>query len=228
MGDRIVRQCRRTWRRIGVPHAVAADMAAELAADLEAARRDRRDPRSYVGGDPAGFARAWASERGVVPVRPLLGRVAVAAVLGGLPGGFTGLFAAYGLSSEALASALGREELPEIGSWTFLACYVLSGVFAWAGMLAGASAVLRFHGDAARGETVRRLAYLLPVAGLATAFLTISAASALGFPFGLGYILAECLGSVGLLAASVVGIRWSVVGPLRDRHAEAGGEPVLG
>ncbi|MGI5164745.1 hypothetical protein ACQEU3_10360 [Spirillospora sp. CA-253888] len=227
MSDRIIRRCRRTWRRIGVPHAVAADMAAELAADLEAAERDGRDPQSYVGGDPAGFARAWASERGVVPTRPLLGRVAVVAMLGGLPGGFTGLFAAYGLGSQEWSSAVGHPESLEIPAWAILACYLLSGVFAWAGMLGGASAVLRFHGDVARSATVRRLAYVLPVAGLAAALLTIGAAAALEFPLGPRYILAECLGPVVLMTASVAAVRWSVVGPRRHRYAEAGGEPVL-
>ncbi|WP_157431695.1 hypothetical protein [Actinomadura hibisca] len=211
MNGQVVKQCRRTWRRLGVPRAVVADMTAELTADLETACQDGRDPQSYVGGNPAGFARAWASERGVVPVRPLIGRVATVAIVCGLPAAFMGLFVAYGLGSDAMADAAGGVTSGESPTWLILVGYVLSAVFAWAGMLGGVSAALRFHGDAARRATVRRLAFALPAAGLVAATVTIGIAARLEFPFGVRYLLAESLGPALFLASVVALVRWSVV-----------------
>jgi len=65
--------CRREWRRLGVPDPVAAEMAAEIAADLEQAEAEGVPAEEVLGSsvfDPAGFAAAWAKERGVVPVPP--------------------------------------------------------------------------------------------------------------------------------------------------------------
>jgi hypothetical protein len=65
--------CRREWRRLGVPDPVAAEMAAEIAADLEEAEGDGVPPEEVLGAsvfDPAGFAAAWATERGVIPAPP--------------------------------------------------------------------------------------------------------------------------------------------------------------
>jgi hypothetical protein len=63
-----VEQCRRKWKRLGVRGAVADEMAAELAADLEEAA----SPEEVLGSaaaDPGSFAAAWARERGVIPRR---------------------------------------------------------------------------------------------------------------------------------------------------------------
>ncbi|MGK5550992.1 hypothetical protein ACSNOI_05200 [Actinomadura kijaniata] len=215
----IVRRCRRTWRRIGVPREAAVDMAAELSSDLEAARLDGRDPYSYVGGDPAGFARAWASERGVVSLRPLTGRLTVAAALGGLPAGFVGLFAAFGLDSASTANVLGRTTPLEPPTWLILVFYIVSGVFAWAGMLLAASEVLRFHADAARRATVRTLAWALPLAGAGAAVVTAGAAGYLGHPFGVRYVIAEAVVPVVIVLTVVAGVRWDVV---RRRRAAGG------
>ncbi|WP_067813833.1 hypothetical protein [Actinomadura kijaniata] len=219
MSERVLGQCRRTWRRLGVPRVDIADMTAELAADLEAAERDGRDPQSYVGGDPAAFARAWASERGLVPVRALVGRVTLAAVLGGLPAGLAGLFVAYGLESATLVDATGGQADRDLSPWLFVAGYTLCAVFAWAGMVGGASAVLRFHGDAARRATVRALVWALPAAGLVAASVTIGLAARYGFPLGIRYFLAESLGPAAFLALVVAVVRWKVVGRRRGRPA---------
>src|SRR4051812_47127422 len=88
----VLRRCRWAWRRIGVPSAAITELAAELEADLEAAWRDGRQPIDYVGGDPAGFARAWAAARDLVPQRLYLVRLALATVLGAIPGCLAGLF----------------------------------------------------------------------------------------------------------------------------------------
>jgi hypothetical protein len=62
--------CRREWRRLGVPDPVAAEMAAEIAADLGEAEAEGVPPEEVLGSsvfDPAGFAANWATERGVIP-----------------------------------------------------------------------------------------------------------------------------------------------------------------
>jgi hypothetical protein len=65
--------CRREWRRLGVPDPIAAEMAADLAADLEQAAAEGVAAEELLGSgafDPAGFAASWAAERGVVPESP--------------------------------------------------------------------------------------------------------------------------------------------------------------
>jgi hypothetical protein len=65
-----VEECRREWRRLGVPDPVANEMAADLTADLEEAKAEGASPEAVLGRsafDPRSFARAWATERGVIP-----------------------------------------------------------------------------------------------------------------------------------------------------------------
>jgi hypothetical protein len=65
-----VDECRREWKRLNVPDAVANEMAAELEADLQDAEADGRSPEEVLGDgvfDARSFAAAWASERGVIP-----------------------------------------------------------------------------------------------------------------------------------------------------------------
>jgi hypothetical protein len=62
-----VDQCRREWKRLGVPRAVADEMADELSSDLQ-----EGTPEDVLGadaGDARSFAHDWAAERGVVPRR---------------------------------------------------------------------------------------------------------------------------------------------------------------
>ena len=66
-----VEQCRREWKRLGVPDSVADEMAAELAADLNEAEADGVPARELLGNaatDPRSFAASWADERAVIPL----------------------------------------------------------------------------------------------------------------------------------------------------------------
>lgn len=65
--NEFVNECRREWKRLGVPRSTAEEMAAELATDL-----DEGTPEEVLGSDAvdaASFARAWATERGVIRPR---------------------------------------------------------------------------------------------------------------------------------------------------------------
>jgi hypothetical protein len=67
--DPFVEECRKEWKRLGVPDAAAAEMAADLSADLEEARTEGVAPEEVLGNgifDPKEFARSWATERGLV------------------------------------------------------------------------------------------------------------------------------------------------------------------
>jgi hypothetical protein len=71
-----VEECRREWRRIGVPDAVANEMAADLRADLQEAEAEGASAEEVLGSgafDPRAFAASWAAERGVIqaPVTPV-------------------------------------------------------------------------------------------------------------------------------------------------------------
>jgi hypothetical protein len=65
-----VEECRREWRRLGVPDPVANEMAADLSADLAEAESEGASAEEVLGSaafDPRSFAADWAAERGVVP-----------------------------------------------------------------------------------------------------------------------------------------------------------------
>jgi hypothetical protein len=71
--SKFVDQCRREWRRLGVPEDVAEEMAADLEADLAEAASEGSSAADVLGAgalDARSFAASWASERGVVP-RPV-------------------------------------------------------------------------------------------------------------------------------------------------------------
>jgi hypothetical protein len=74
--NEFVAECRREWKRLGVPDAVAEEMAADLAADLEEAAAEGVSAEAVLGSgafDPRSFAAEWAAARGVVvrtPRRP--------------------------------------------------------------------------------------------------------------------------------------------------------------
>jgi len=68
-----VEQCRREWRRLGVPDPLAEEMAADLASDLGEAEAEGVSPEELLGSsffDPRSFAASWAAERGIVPDPP--------------------------------------------------------------------------------------------------------------------------------------------------------------
>jgi len=67
--NEFVKECRSEWKRLGVPDAVANEMAADLAVDLEEAEADGTSAEEVLGSgafDPRSFATAWAAERGVI------------------------------------------------------------------------------------------------------------------------------------------------------------------
>lgn len=77
--NRFVDQCRSEWRRLGVPDAVANEMAADLTADLEEAEAEGASPEEVLGNgvfDPRSFAASWATARGVVPTDHRAPRIA--------------------------------------------------------------------------------------------------------------------------------------------------------
>jgi len=84
-----VEECRREWKRLNVPDAVATEMAAELEADLRDAEADGLSAEEVLGDgvfDAGSFAATWASERGVIPPSaapaPRSHRTLVAALIG--------------------------------------------------------------------------------------------------------------------------------------------------
>jgi hypothetical protein len=65
-----VEECRREWRRLGVPDRLAEEMAADLASDLGDAEAEGLSTEEYLGSsasDPRSFAASWATERGIIP-----------------------------------------------------------------------------------------------------------------------------------------------------------------
>ncbi len=65
-----VEQCRREWKRLGVPDPLAEEMATELASDLSEAEAEGVSAQELLGRsafDPPSFAATWASERGIIP-----------------------------------------------------------------------------------------------------------------------------------------------------------------
>jgi hypothetical protein len=97
--DRFVEECRKEWKRLGVPDAVANEMASDLEADLKEAEAEGISPEEVLGNgvfDPRTFAASWATERGVVgrpaaerrvPRSPLLVAAVAFAVVAALGGG---------------------------------------------------------------------------------------------------------------------------------------------
>lgn len=65
-----VDECRREWRRLGVPDLIADEMASDLEADLAEARADGVPEAEILGeSDPRRFAESWASARGLASER---------------------------------------------------------------------------------------------------------------------------------------------------------------
>ena len=77
-----VEECRREWKRLGVPDGLAEEMAAELESDLAEAEADGVSAAEMLGeSDPRRFAANWARERGLVseptPTEETTARLAV-------------------------------------------------------------------------------------------------------------------------------------------------------
>jgi hypothetical protein len=66
-----VEECRREWKRLGVPDLLAEEMATDLEADLQEAQSEGVSAAEILGeSDPRRFAETWASERGLVSAPP--------------------------------------------------------------------------------------------------------------------------------------------------------------
>jgi hypothetical protein len=91
-----VDECRREWRRLGVPDPIANEMAADLTADIQEAEAEGGSAEDVLGNsvfDPRRFAASWAGARGVTapvpvpaladhpPLRRAVPAIAVAAVV---------------------------------------------------------------------------------------------------------------------------------------------------
>lgn len=112
-----VEECRREWRRLGVPDPVANEMAADLRADLDEAATEGGSPEDVLGNsafDPRRFAAAWAVARGVTgpppPSRPSLWRppmaIALTVILAALT--LVGFVFLVGLRGQSFAFAIRR------------------------------------------------------------------------------------------------------------------------
>jgi hypothetical protein len=68
-----VEECRREWKRLGVPDPIANEMAIDLTVDIEEAEAEGGSAEDVLGNslfDPRRFAAAWASARGVTAPPP--------------------------------------------------------------------------------------------------------------------------------------------------------------
>jgi hypothetical protein len=66
--NEFVEECRREWRRLGVPDPIANEMAADLTADIEEAEAEGGSAEDVLGNsffDAQRFAASWAEARGV-------------------------------------------------------------------------------------------------------------------------------------------------------------------
>jgi hypothetical protein len=62
-----VEECRKEWKRLGVPTLLAEEMATELESDLAEAEADGVSAAEMLGeSDPRRFAATWAMERGLI------------------------------------------------------------------------------------------------------------------------------------------------------------------
>jgi hypothetical protein len=71
--NEFIEECRREWRRLGVPDPIANEMAADLTADIEEAEAEGGSAEDVLGNslfDPRRFAAAWAGARGVTAPSP--------------------------------------------------------------------------------------------------------------------------------------------------------------
>jgi hypothetical protein len=223
----VVDECRRTWRRLGVPREVADEMAADLEADLAAGAAEGYSPAAVIGTDTTAFAAAWATERGVVRPRLRLALTATAALIGAIPGAGFALFVVYGLSSDAMAEIFDGDVIrvgetayePSLSppDWLLLALYALGAVFAYAGAVGAVAAALHLRLDPVVGRTVRRLAATLPVATVAAVGATILYSSTTNFSTDFNVVVTDVVIATTVFAASAALVRFDTVRRERAR-----------
>jgi hypothetical protein len=112
-----IAECRREWRRLGVPEPAANEMAADLAADLKEAEQEGVSAEEVLGSgafDARAFAASWASERGLVPTqrRDRMRDHRLLLVLLGL----VVLLAAAGVTAELLVNSRSHRSSPVDGT----------------------------------------------------------------------------------------------------------------
>lgn len=87
--NRFVEECRKEWRRLRVPDAIANEMAADLSADLDEAEAEGASAEDVLGDavfDARAFAASWAAERGVIEppqLHPTGGRTSIPLLVAG-------------------------------------------------------------------------------------------------------------------------------------------------
>jgi hypothetical protein len=127
-----VDECRREWKRLGVPDPIANEMAVDLAADIAEAEAEGGSAEDVLGDsvfDARRFAASWAGARGVIsqrePVgdrpRRLIPAIALCAVAGILALGALVLVVGRHSSSSSIAVRrfLAPPVAPAIQSVTF-------------------------------------------------------------------------------------------------------------
>jgi len=236
----VIARCRKTWRRLGVPNEAAASMAEELTADLASAEHDGVTPMSYVGGDPDGFARAWASARGVVRPHWRVASTTTVALLAVVPAAAMMLLIPLAITSPwfinivqpnnptlycppQYAGACGDAYL-DFPVWlVWLACG-LALLAGYAFVLLAVSAWLRRCADPARIATTKLLAVTLPLGVVIDGLISYAFDAAYGRGTVDGHIsythswpVVFTLVLVALLAAT----RWWAVRPQRRQPAVA-------
>jgi len=223
----VVDECRRTWRRLGVPRDVAEEMAADLEADIAAGAAEGYSPAAVIGADTSAFAAAWATERGVVRPRLRLALTATAALLGAIPGAGFALFVVYGLSSDGMAEIFDGDVIrvgenayePSLSPpvWLVLTLSALGAVFAYAGAVGAVAAALHLRLDSVVGRTVHRLAVALPVATVASIGATILYSSTTNFSTDFNVVVTDVVVATTVFAASAALVRFDTVRRERAR-----------
>jgi len=209
----VVHACRKSWKRLGVPGAVAAEMAAELEAALAEAAGDGVTPESFVGGNARSFAAQWAYSRGVVRSRARVLVAALAAVVGAIPGTGFALFVAYGGSSEAFQETFPGiwKYLASSGSWLLVVLYALGALFAYAGAVGAVAGLLRWRDDPAAEVTARVLAVGLPFGTAAAIGLMMAFGWTQDFSTSASVVLTEALLAVVVFGMAVAAARFLAV-----------------
>jgi hypothetical protein len=125
-----IEECRREWKRLGVPDPIANEMAVDLTADIEEAEAEGGSAEDVLGNsyfDPRRFAAAWASARGVTAPPSLIDpfipparvrhpwyRPAIIVTIGvfGILAALAAAALVFGVRSAAVAGPIGRIALP--------------------------------------------------------------------------------------------------------------------
>ncbi|WNV88003.1 hypothetical protein [Umezawaea sp. Da 62-37] len=209
------------WRQLGIRPAVVDTMASELALELTLAAERGQPISERTGGDVAGFAMAWARDRGLlVRSRPPAGFLAAAARGAWLPA-FVAVVIGY-LSWGRLVDQCSALFVPCDSFWRtpwMWAGWVLCGALAHLLVLRSTSRHVR---RSARLRTTRKFAMALSAAVVGSAVLGIAVGSLGEIVFGhfaiLVFPIAFAVVVVAMSAGAVVAFRVARSAPASDRH----------